>query len=113
VEAKAMAKKKKKAKAEASQMDSFSAAPETLESATAQEQVGKTSQEMKPSRSASEGGLAFGLWDLTALLSLLCITAATILLLVELQQFGNLLQGSWPWSVSTAKITAAAPPAVE
>jgi hypothetical protein len=108
-----MAKKKKKAKAEASQLDSFSAAPEALDVAAAQDQVGKTSGEMKTARPRSEGGLAFGLWDLTALLSLLCITAATVLLFLELQQFGNLLQGSWPWSVSTAKITAAAPPAIE
>lgn len=108
-----MAKKKKKAKAEANQMDSFSAAPEALELAAKQDPVGKTSSEMKSARSDSEGRLGFGLWDLTALLSLLCITAATVLLFLELQQFGNLLQGSWPWSVSTAKITAAAPPAFE
>lgn len=108
-----MAKKKKKATAEASPIDSFSAAPEALATAGPQDQVGKTSRETKPARPDSENRLAFGLWDLTALFSLLCITAATVLLFVELQQFGKLLQGSWPWSVSTAKITTAAPPTFE
>jgi hypothetical protein len=108
-----MAKKKKQPKAAKSELDSFSAAPEALSLEADAGQVGQTSAEAAGKQKADEHKLAFGLWDLTALLSLVCITLATGLLFLELQSFGNLLQGSWPWSVSTAKISAAPAPTFE
>lgn len=113
-----MAKKNKKSKkaAEESQLDSFSAAPESLDFGGNDSQVGQTSEEIgQSSRKLDENKLAFGLWDLTALISFVCITLATMLLFFELQRFGNLLQGTWPWSVSTVEISApsAAAPSVD
>lgn len=107
-----MAKKKKKSESSSIAsasivLDSLETSAEALEvGAASAEQVGQSSGEMKAAKAESEDRLAFGLWDLTALLSLLCITAATLLLFIELQRFGNLFRGSWPWSISTAKITA-------
>ncbi|MFM7565009.1 MAG: hypothetical protein ACKO81_18490 [Planctomycetota bacterium] len=106
-----MAKERKKKKAPKNeQLESFSADPSAIVESADDSQVGQTSEEIKKADAPVENKLAFGLWDLAALFSLICVSLGTLMLFMELQRFGNLFQGTWPWSVSTVEITAAPPP---
>jgi len=106
-----MAKDRKKKKAPKNeQLESFSADPSAIVEAADDSQIGQTSEELKKAEAPASNKLAFGLWDLAALFSLICVSLGTLMLFLELQRFGNLIQGTWPWSVSTVEINASAPP---
>ena len=68
------------------------------------EQVGETSIESeaiaapKPPRGAS-----LGVYDLMALISAICLVVATILLVIEIRNWGQF--PGFPWRVDTARAT--------
>lgn len=73
--------------------------------------VGRTSDESMSSRPKIDTQLAFGLYDLTALFSLIFVTAATFLLFLELNHYGNVFTFNWPWSVAGERAVPVVPPA--
>ena len=68
------------------------------------EQVGETSKEseavaaLKPPR-----GAILGVFDLMALVSAVCLTVATVLLVIEIMRWGQF--PGFPWRVDTARAT--------
>lgn len=84
-------------------MSDIPSADELMDEAVDQSgEVGLTSEE-----SASEDGEKkksrfgnFTVFDTMLLMSLICVTLATLNMFLELNSFGNILGGEFPWRVS-------------
>ena len=68
------------------------------------ESVGRTSEEAAEDQ-ATQKGLKFSIFDAMLLLALCCVTAATLILFLELREFGN-FPFEFPWRTSEAAIGA-------
>ena len=71
------------------------------------DQVGMTSEESELDDDAQVSKKSklkgFTIYDSMLLVSLLCITLATLVMFFELSSFGNILRGEFPWRVSDFK----------
>lgn len=72
----------------------------------ANDQIGMTSKEASDSVDAGSDVTVkkkkpkFTVFDAMLLASLLCVTLATLVLFLELNKFGSILDGDFPWRVS-------------
>lgn len=72
------------------------------------DQVGMTSEEAGDSTDADQSETekkksklsGFSIYDSMLLVSLICVSLATLVLFLELNKFGSILEGEFPWRAS-------------
>lgn len=78
---------------------------QAIENEEVVDDVGRTSDEIESAKAQSwrSAWTSLSVYEVMLLISLVCITLAILLLLLELQSFGNLLSG-FPWRTEEALI---------
>ena len=72
---------------------------EDLDKIIDDDSIGQTSEESAQEEQSEKKGLAFSVYDGMLLLALLCVTAATLILFLELRSFGP-FPSVFPWRTS-------------
>ena len=69
------------------------------------EEIGQTSTESESESSSSSWKDGFNIYNAMLIVSAACILLATILMFMQLRNYGSILSGEFPWRTSDA-ITA-------